>query len=476
MRPLELLTPEELERVHQATLEVLERTGILVEHEEVHALLQSRGCESHGGRVTIPASLVAEAAASAPSEFSLCGRDPKHDCLLAPGRRYTLSTTGSPYVIDHETGERRHALVQDVADLTRLVDALPHTHMASPPTPKDVEPAIVTPVRVATMFRNTTKPVRVAVESGDEVRYVLEVAAAVHGGRDALRSRPQIQVSVSPLSPLALPAGCVDALLQTARAGVPLGMIPAPIIGATGPMSLAGTLVQQNAEVLAVLVIAQLVNPGTPVVYEPRPTVMDMRSGQSIWGNPEVGLTSVATAQMARYYGLPSSVTAFGASAKGMDDQNGFERALTLLSAAHSGANILASLGAGDNVVQTAAELVVLDDEIMGWVERFLRGFAVDDEALGVRAIHEAVMGDGNFLALDHTRRYMRAGEVWMPRLSDRSNHSDWTAQGRPTLQQRARARVAEILATHQVEPLPVDVDARVEEIIAEARSELAGV
>ena len=378
-------------------------------------------------------------------------------------------------MIDHRTGERRAALVQDVADLTRLVDALPNTHMASPATPKDVEPEIVTPVRVATMLRNTTKPLRVAVESGDEVRYSLALAAAVQGSQEALRARPLVQISVSPLSPLTLPTGCVEALLEAARAGVPLGMIPAPISGATGPMSLAGTLVQQNVEILAVLVIAQLTNPGSPVLYEPRPTVMDMRSGQSIWGNPEVALTSVGTVQMARFYGLPSSVTAFGASAKTMDDQNGFERALTLLPAALAGANVLASLGAGDNVVHTAAELVVLDDEIMAWVERFLRGFVVDEGSLAASAIHDAVMGDGNFLALDHTRTYMRSGEVWMPRLSDRSNFSDWSAAGGPTMQTRARARVEEILATHEVEPLSAETDAEIDEILERLRRELVG-
>lgn len=476
MKFFEVLNPEDLDGIHAATMEVLGRTGMLIQDAGARERLEAAGCGLRGERITFPADLVARAIESSPAEFSLCGRKPEHDCPLVPGRFYTVSTTGSPFVIDHETGERRHALVKDVADLTRLVDALPNTHMASPATPKDVEPEIVTPVRVATMLRNTTKPVRVAVESGDEVRYSLKVAAAVHGDMEALRARPQVQISVSPLSPLTLSGDSTRALVEAASAGVPLGVIPAPIVGATGPMSLAGSLVQQNAEILAGLVLAQVVNPGAPVIYEPRLTVMDMRTGQSIWGNPEIALTAVASAQMARYYKIPGSVTAFGSSARAMDDQNGFERALTLLPAAQSGANVLASLGAGDNVIHTSAELIVLDDEIMAWVTRFMRGIGVGEEAFGVAAIHEAVMGEGSFLALDHTRKYMRAGEVWSPRLSDRRNYSDWDRDGRPTMQQHARARVTEILATHVVAPLSDDIEREIDEVIAEARADLSAV
>lgn len=476
MRLLEVLTAAELDAIHQATLDVLGHTGVLIQDPDARERLEAAGCGLKGERVVFPADVVAAAVESSPAGFSLCGRSPERDCALVPGRSYTLSTTGSPFVIDHRTGERRHALVADVAELTRLVDALPNTHMASAVTPWDVDPEIATPVGVATMLRNTTKPVRVSVESGEEVRYALRIAAAVQGGPEAVRRRPQIQISVCPISPLTLSGPSARAIVETAAAGVPLGVIPAPIVGATGPMSLAGSLVQQNAEILAGLVLAQVVNPGTPVVYEPRLTVMDMRTGQSIWGNPEIALTAVACAQLGRYYRMPASVTAFGSSARAMDDQNGFERSLTLLPALQAGASVLASLGAGDNVVHTSAELIVLDDEIMAWALRFMRGFAVDEDALAVSAIHEAVMGEGSFLALDHTRRYMRAGEVWIPGLSERLNYGDWDREGRPTIQRRARARVAEVLAAHVVEPLADDVEAEIDEVIAQARAELTAV
>lgn len=475
MRLLEVLGRADLDSIHQATLDVLGLTGVLVQDGNARERLEAAGCGLRGERVVFPADVVARAVESSPSEFSLCGRglEPEDDCLLAPGRSYTLSTTGSPFVIDHQTGERRHAVVKDIADLTRIVDALPNTHMASAVTPWDVEPEIATPVGVATMLRNTTKPVRVSVESGEEVRYALMIAAAVQGGMEAVRRRPQIQISVCPISPLTLSAPSARAIVEAAAAGVPLGIIPAPIMGATAPMSLAGALVQQNAEILAGVVLAQVVDPGTPVVYEPRLTVMDMRTGQSIWGNPEVALAAVASAQLGRYYDMPASVTAFGSSTRAMDDQNGFERALTLLPAVQAGANILASLGAGDNVVHTSAELIVLDDEIMAWVSRFMRGFSVDEKARAVSAIHEAVMGEGSFLALDHTRDYMRAGEVWIPGLSDRLNYGDWDREGRSTIQKRARARVAEVLAGHEVEPLADDVEREIEEVIAKARAEM---
>lgn len=476
MRPLDILAGEELERIHQATLDVLEHTGFLIQHAATRDRLDGIGCTVRGDRVLMSADLVARALESAPSEFTLHGRKSENDCPLVQGRSYALSTSGSPFVIDVRTGERRSALVGDVADFARLVDALPHSHMVSPPTPKDVEPEIVSPVRVATMLRNTTKPMRVIVESGVEVRYILQVAAVAHGGLEAFRARPQLQISVSPLSPLTLSEEATQAIVETAEAGVPLGVVPAPMVGATGPMSLAGCLVQQNAEVLGGIVIAQTVNPGTPVVYESRLTIMDMRSGQSIWGNPEVALTNAAAAQLARYYGVPGSVTAFGTSAKGMDDQNGFERAFNLLAAVMAGASILGAMGAGDNVLHTSVELIVLDDELVAWVDKLMRGMRVDDESLAVTAIHEAVMGDGSFLALRHTRDFLRGGEIWTPALSDRLNYEVWDQEGRPTIQQRARAKALELLANHEVEPLPEDVDREIDAVIDDARAELVVV
>jgi trimethylamine---corrinoid protein Co-methyltransferase len=472
---IDLLSGEELRRIHDATLSVLTQTGVLVEDGEAREILDGCGCEIQGHRVFMGEQVVGRALHSCPETFTLHGRDPKKDCPLEPGKAYSLSTTGCPFVVDIETGERRHALVQDLADLTRLVDALPYVHMASPLTPKDVEPEIVSPVRVATMLRNTVKPMRIAVESGAEVRYIRKVAAAAHGGEARLRDRPQLQVSVSPLSPLTLSADAASAVVETARAGIPLGVIPAPIVGATGPMSLAGSLVQQNAEILAGIVLAQAVAPGHPVVYEPRLTVMDMRTGQSIWGNPEVALTHAAAAQLARHYRVPGSVTSFGTSSKGMDDQNGYERAFNLMLTVLAGANILGSLDSGDNVVHAAADLHVLDDELVNWVFKLMAGFSVDDSSLAVDAVNEAASSGTGFLGLLHTRDYMRAGEVWTPVLSERANFVEWEQAGRPTTRDRARERARSLMATHSVEPLPEDVDRHIDEAIAEARRELVG-
>ena len=222
------------------------------------------------------------------------------------------------------------------------------------------------------------------------------------------------------MSPLLFPDDVAEAIMETADLGIPLGPVPCPIAGATSPMSLAGSLVQQNAEILATVVLAQLVRPGLPIVYCGRLSVMEPRTGISVWGGVEVGLASAATVQIGHRYGLPVNVYGLSTNAHVVDLQNGYERALGAVVPALSGADELSGIGEMDAGVASSYAQMVVDNEIAAGVSRVRHGLSVDNEALAVEVVSTAMDGPRHYLGQSHTVRYLRAGEVFLPRLAER--------------------------------------------------------
>jgi trimethylamine--corrinoid protein Co-methyltransferase len=446
------LSSEEVRAIHEATLRVLSEVGIVLDEPEARALLLDHGAREGRGRLCLPAGLVEACLARCPARVTLRGRGGQ--VTLGDGALHVHNLGGARDVLDRPGGGLRPAAGDDVARSARLLDALENVTTVTPLyTPQDVPPALMTLAMFDRTLRNTLKPINgPGVQTRKEVRLLAEMMRAVLG------DDPGVSLAASPISPLTFPADASQAILEIARQGLPFGPLPCPSVGATAPMSLAGALTQQNAEVLACIVLAQLAAPGLPVIYCGRLAVLDMRSGVPAWGNPEIGLASAAAVQLAHYYHLPANVYGLAASGAAIDIQSGYERALNAVVPALAGADELSGVGEMAGGVFSCDAQMVIDDEIMGMVRRLRRGFAVDEDALAVEVIAGVMDAGRNFLAEPHTVKYLRAGEVWRGALAVQA--------GGPGLAERAQQRAEKLLATHHVPPLPDDQARALDEIL----------
>lgn len=376
---------------------------------------------------------------------------------------------GACDVYDPRTGQRRPTTVQDVRHSARLLDALDSVTTVTPFfTPQDVPGPLMSLAMYRHTLPHTTKPVHgPGVQTAAEVRHTIRMAAVIGPPSEVLT------LGISPVSPLTFPDDVAEAMMETAWLGVPLGPLPCPTAGATAPMSLAGALAQQNAEVLASVVLAQLVRPGLPIVYCGRLAMMEPRTGASVWGGVELGLASAATVQIAHRYGLPVNVYGLSTNAHVLDLQNGYERALNAMIPALAGADELSGIGEMEAGVAGSFAQIVCDNEIAASVRRVQQGFATDQDALAVEVITAVMGGPRNFLGQRHTVRYLRAGEVLLPRLADRRTWEEWDREGRAGIAERAQTEAERLLAEHEVPPLTEEQEHELEEIMKEVEREL---
>jgi trimethylamine--corrinoid protein Co-methyltransferase len=308
---LNVFTDDELSDIHLSTLEVLQRTGVWVEDDEALDVFAAGGAEVDRAAkiVRIPAHVVEDAIRCAPPTITLCGRTPDSDVVLEPGRVGFTNFGEGIKVTDMESGELREPTKSDVADATRLIDALPEIDVLERPIGAHDVPQDAVPLHNAeAIFANTTKHVFIGPINGRLLKKILEMAAAVVGGADALRRRPLVSFITCPVSPLKLVQDCCEIIMGSARAGATVNVLSMAMAGASSPVSMSGTLVTHNAEVLAGITLAQLTKRGAPVVYGSSTTAMDLRLASASVGSPECGLINAAVAQMARFYLLPSWV------------------------------------------------------------------------------------------------------------------------------------------------------------------------
>jgi len=458
---LQVLGAEGVKQVHEATLRILSETGIVLTHAKAREMLVSHGARVAGNRVLIPADLVTRCVSQCPRTVKMQGRDPARAVLLGDGGCYAHNVGGTPNILDPLTGERRAATRDDNIKTARLLDALPNVSTLTPFfTPQDVPGEAMSLWMYYDTIANTTKPVHgPGVQTVAEVRAVAEMAhiACPEGA---------VSIAISPVSPLFFPDDVAGAIMEVARLGLPLGPLPCPIMGATGPMSAAGALAQQNAEVLATLVLAELIRPGLPIFYCGRLSVMHPRTGLAMWGNPEIGLVSAGTVEVGHSYGLPVNVYGLCTDSHTSDMQSGYERAFNAIIPALAGADELSGVGeVWGGVVSSMAQMVI-DDEILGSVKRLVRGFEVNPDSLAVEVMAQVMDGPRNFLGQKHTARYMRSGEVLQTRLAGREGWGEWESSGRKGIVERGAERAAELISTHQVPPLDKAQLAEMEQVI----------
>lgn len=467
-RPIiKYLTDAQIEEIHEGSLEILEKTGIKVELDAGLRVLEAAGAkvDQQSGRARIPRELVARCLETVSREFAYAARNPEKDCTIKPGGQLYSRTAGSPdFIIDIDTDEWRAVTVADVKEIYTVMDACDGINILTSAFAQDWPNFGRDILMLREMFDHTDKHIHLRTDTVETFPHMLEMAAIVAGGREQLKERPIVSLLEGHISPLRFIDVMVNALLLCGEYGIPLEICCMPMAGSTGPVTMAGNLQLLNAEFLAGVVISQSANPGAPLIYAPRPMLMDLRTGFSLAGSIDGEMAAVAGVQMAHFYNVPVSVHGQWSDSVLDDGQSILEHAYTALMGAFSGANILVGAGSLQETLSISLAQLVMDDEINKICFRALEGFAVDKERLGVDAIARVGPG-GNFLADPHTVQFLR-GERYTPELFYRGSVEGWVKGGRKTFRERAKDKARTILREHEPKRLPEDTAKALDEYV----------
>lgn len=446
---LKFLSEEEIQTLHESTLEILDNIGIIIDNKELQGILTEEGAkvERETDIVKLPPELVEEAIERTPEEFSLYERGPGENEIKVGGGTLHSHTAGGPNnVRDLGAGSRRNATVDDVEKAARIVSTLENIHTFFPLVyPTDAFPGMEELEMADAAIRNTEKVIGVTANDGTEVEFLYEMFAAVAGSETKLKNKPQFRIAASPVSPLTYDKLSSSAFLNIAKRGLPTGVLPAPSTGATAPVTFAGALAQQNAELLAGLVILQTVNPGLPTELSPRLSIMDMRSSFLSWGTTELGMASSCAVQLLNRYGIPSDVYGLSTDAKVLDEQAGYEKAMNGLLPALSGGNFLSGAGSIESGKTASLSQLVIDDEILGMILDTAERFEINEDTIALDVIR-SVGPKGDFLREKHTAKHTRQGEQFESELGCRKTWEEWVEGGKQDITQVASEKTKSIL------------------------------
>jgi trimethylamine--corrinoid protein Co-methyltransferase len=450
--------------LHEQTLTVLEEVGVAFNTPMAMEVLEGTGATLDHDRLTarLPRELVMRCLETAPRTLLLAAREPANDIWLGDGSVSFTSDGTATYVVDDETGERHEGSADYLRTIMRLFDALPDCDYVWPTiSARDLDPLTANLEIEAISFRSCAKHVQDEVRGPEYVAPLIEIMSAVAGAPPA--ERPIFSTINCTVAPLAHDGAMTDASIALARAGVPIAIMPMPLMGTTAPISVAGVTVICMAEMLSAVVLFQLAAPGCPLIASPEPASADLRSGLYVCGSPEGGAATLACIEMSKQvYGLPTQGGGFGGDAKAPDFQDGVEGGgvLDLL----VGADSLVGLGCFDGAQATSLATIVLHNDAAGMVKREMQGARFDAASCLVDDIR-AVGPAGHYMGRRSTRQQAR--DVWQPSIMRRGTYE--ASRGR-TLIQDALERARELLATHQVQPLPDDVERHIDQVIADYR------
>jgi methionine-gamma-lyase len=453
MRParFEVLSPAEAQQIDAASMSVLENVGLRVDLKRARDAFREAGAhvDEATRSVRIPEKLVRSAIERAPTGFTLYGADP--DVQLEIGTdRVSFAALGTPTnIVDTETGQRRPTTLDDLRNHLRLIDALDHIDNSQMDIwPTDIPMTTIHVEAILAWAQNSRKSFGMGCYGSMASEDMMRMMAIAVGGKEELKRRPRFFGICSAMSPLQMIKLQLEGMFLLAEYGQPMAMSPEAMAGATAPVTLAGLLAQQNAEILAHIALAQIIAPGTPVLYGTVSTIADMATGNVALGAVETGLITAGAAQLARYYGLPSRSVGGASDAKTLDAQCMLERVSTLLPAVLAGVHFITCGGTLESTTTESHPLLVLDDVLCGVARRLARGIDVSDETIALDLIQE-VGWQGDYLSQPHTARHFRQ-EHFLQKLLRRDGRQSWESKGSKTALDLARERVREILARHE--------------------------
>ena len=463
-----VLSDRQIEKLYQATLECLNRTGVEVRNAEARELLAAAGARVDGTRVRIPPHVIQDGVAASPRSFTLWGRNGQHEMHIVPDRVYFGPGPTCTYFVDPETGERRKVRRGDPGLTARVCDALQHIdYVMSLGLISDVTPTLAPVYEYAEMVANTAKPILPWAYSAAHVSDIYQMAVAVSGSAAAFREQPHFAIFVTFQSPLVHTDEDLANVLWAAERDIPIVYLGGATLGATSPVTGASALVIYLAGALSGLAIIQLKRRGAAVCIGGVPQAMDLRSGRPAYGSPEMSLLSAASADISRWLGVPFMGTAGASEAKTLDLQAAIESTLQVVLSGLSGATLVHDVGFLDCADLGSLESLVMNDEIIAMTRRVMCGVEVSDETLLLDLIDRVGPG-GQFMAEQHTAKHCR-GEIWVPTLMDRQPWVNWQAAGAQTTLDRVRARLRKILDTHQPLPLPAGAAEKIAAILQAA-------
>lgn len=460
------LSRDQIERLHHASLEILDRTGVRLFESEAVDLLRSKGISvEDSNHVRIPPGLVEWALSVAPKRTVICDRNGNR--VMPLERNNVFFGTGSDCldVVDHRTGKRRRGTLQDVVEATIVCDALPNIDfLMSFTIASDLPQETSDRHQMRAMLMNSTKPIVFVTTEFDGCVDAIRMAKVVAGGEEELRRNPICACYINVTGSLRHNREALQKLLFLAEKGLPTTYTPVVLRGVSGPVTAAGAIALANAGELAGLVVAQLKREGTPVILTGGVNdMLDMRTTIDAYGAPE---NRVALVEMAHRYDLPIFGLAGCSDSKIPDEQAAAEAAFSLILEAMAGSGMTHDIGYLEGGMCNSVEQIVICDELISYVKRFMDPMVVDEESLALDVIDQ-VGPDGDFMSTEHTLKNFR--KDWYPRLFNRQNFAEWQAAGSKTLRQRAQEMVVDILANHKPEPLPAGVQAKIDEIVESA-------
>jgi len=462
---IQFLDEEKCRKVHNSTLELLEKTGVWLDDPECLEMLRgagakivdasSKGRSEYKRRVRIPAHLVEEAIKSAPESITIYNRQGKSAMILEE-RKYYFGFVGDvPDYMDPYTNERRKTRFKDIEDITILNDFLPNADWVfEVGNCCDVDINYTYQSSAEAILRNTPKPVVFCSGNIEAFDDIVDMGAAIVGGHENLRSKPYMICLDEPISPLLHDPDSVKRVFRCADMGLPLIYVPMPMVGVSTPCTLAGAILLGNAETLSGLVIHQLRQKGAPYICGAVPSTLDMRLGSYNYGAPELSMMCSAVADMAHYYGLPVWGTGGCCDSNAMDAQAGAEATLSLLSSVMAGANLIHDLGFFSQGLCISPGFSLIMDEIVSMVKRFAKGIDISDETLNIDLIDEIGPG-GTFIDHDNTLKNFQ--EMWSPRIFERTSFELLEEGSILDASERAQKRAGEIIKEHKPEPIQED-------------------
>jgi trimethylamine--corrinoid protein Co-methyltransferase len=457
---------QECERIHNASLEILERVGIQIHDEQARALLVKAGAKADGLQVTVSEHLVEQALAAAPRRITLYDREGKAAIRACGYRSYFGGGSDCLNVLDHRSGERRRATLQDVREAAILMDALPEVDFAmSAFLPSDVDQGIYDRYQMEVMLDHTTKPIVFVTPDVAGCVTAVEMCEIVAGGAEAFQRRPFAVCYINVTSGLVANAEALQKCMLLAEKGLPLLYIPLNAGGVNSPTTTAGCMASMNAGTLLGIVLAQLVREGTPV------GVPGWNGGpynlQTMVGNYVLADEQAVATSMGKYYNLPVFGLGGSTDSKVLDQQCGAEVTISLFTALLSGANIVHDMGFMDAGLQGSLPLIVIANDLLGFLRAATAGVVVDDETLALDVIEE-LGPSGDYLSHDHTLKHFR--KAYYSKLVDKRPYSQWVDRGATTMEQRAAEHVDEILSGHEPEHLPPDIQRDLRRVVERER------
>jgi len=456
---LRVLNREQVLAIHAAALEILEKVGFKMEHAGALKMLMDAGCQVvEGDRLRLPAHLVEAALDSAPKQIDLYDQKGNGAMSLVDGNCFYGTGSDATFTADLETGQRRRVVLQDVTNFARLVDGLKNiAFVMSMGNPENVPVEDIYVHVFAEMVENTNKPIVFIADSGRDISKIHQIACQVVGGEQELRNRPFLLSYSEAISPLRFPENIMEKLIFCAQKGIPICLPSGSNAGGGAPVTLAGALALGIAENMVGLVVHQLADRGSPFLFGPNVSTLDMKSTVVSYGCPEWSLTQAALADMRdELYGLPIWAYAGASDAKIMDAQAGVEAMFSIITSMLSRCNVIHDVGFLEYGNTSSLEMVVMADELIAMSRFFTEGIQVNQETLALEAI-ERVAGGGPgsiFLMDDHTFEHFMQAQ-FLPLLLDRSRYDSWKEAGATNLYQRCNSEARRILAEHLVEPKP---------------------